>query len=281
MKKTFDFKIISTENNSIDNHTDSIASEYDIIDRVLIGDQRNKTLFDWSPEAIVILNSHGVFLDANQRMYEWLGYKPEEIIGKTLSTAPFFSPEAQAAVMENFKRRIKGIDIPPYEIEFIHKDGSKLWGVIHGSLYKDAATGITFDLVMVSNITEQKYAIEKLRESEEKYRSIFEHASDLIQCVDARGYFFEVNPAWLKALQYSKDEVKRLMFQDILRKDQIAHCNQIFQRVCSGQSVRNVQTIFVTKNGMEIAVEGNINAIMKNNTFIATIGIFRALQRPL
>ncbi len=276
----FDFKIIPTgAGEHYPGNEESTAPEYDIIDRILLGDQRNKTLFDCSPEAIVIINSQGVFLDANQRMYDWLGYKPEEIIGVPVSAAPFFSAETQKNILEKFNLRMKGVNIPPYEAEFIHKDGSKLWGVIHGSVFKDTATGVMLDLVMVSNVTEQKYAIERLRESEEKYRSIFENASDLIQCVDVRGYFFEVNPAWLHTLEYTKEETQKLMLQDILREDQIPHCMDIFHRVYQGESVKNVHTVFISKSRREIHVEGNINAIVKNNIFIATIGIFREVTK--
>jgi len=79
-------------------------AEYDFIDKVFMGDQRNKTLFDWSPLAIVIINKEGVLLDANKKLYEWLGYKPEEVIGRDLSSIPFFTPATREILVNNFMK---------------------------------------------------------------------------------------------------------------------------------------------------------------------------------
>jgi len=121
-----------------------------------------------------------------------------------------------------------------------------------------------------------KHEIErKLKESEERYRNLFESANDLIQIVDKQGKFIEVNKKWLEVLGYTKEEVKNLTFWDILRQDQIPKCKGLFQRVCGGKSLNCVETIFVSKNGKEIYVEGNVNAQFKDNKFVACRGIFR------
>lgn len=114
-----------------------------------------------------------------------------------------------------------------------------------------------------------------LRASESKYRDIFDNANDLIQSVDADGNFTYVNKKWLETLGYTENEVKKLKFPDILRKDQARHCMELFRKVSLGQSVANVETVFMTKNGMEIVVEGNANARLEGGKFITSRGIFR------
>lgn len=248
---------------------------YDFIDRTLMGDHRNRTLFDWSPLAIVIIDKQGIFVDANRKLYDWLSYKPEEIIGKNLFEIPFFTPETKEIIIQNFKFRVSGKDIPAYEVEFIHKNGSRRWGEIHGVIFQDTVTHIILDIIMVSDITERKETLEQLKQSEEKYRNLFESATDLIQSIDADGRFVDVNPQWLKTLGYTKEEIKNLTFTDILRKDQIKQCQEIFQRICHGEKAKNVETVFVSKTGKEIVVEGNINGLYKAKKFVATVGIFR------
>jgi len=268
----------SNRNKDILDTESSRTSEYDFIDRTLMGDQRNRTLFDWAPQAIVIINTEGMLLDANLRLYEWLGYRPEEVIGKNIIELPFFTEKTRAVIKQKFFERIKGIEHPAYEAEFIDKEGKSHWGKIHGKLLRDESAGVILDLVMVSDISEQKKVIEDLKESEEKYRSIFEHANDLIQSVDATGHFIEVNPKWFGTLGYSQGELPQLTLQDVIHPDQLEHCTKIFEQVCAGEAVQHIRTVFVAKDGHEIPVEGSANAIIKNKEFVATIGIFREIE---
>ena len=403
--KTVDITTDSPSNMQIFIDDESQASrrdEYGLIDRALMGDERNRTLFDWSPAAIVIIDEQGILLDANRKLYEWLGYKPAEVIGKNILELPFFPKETTKIVRKNFILRMRGEDVPPYEVEFLHKNGMQKWGEIHGIQLRDDIKNVTLDLVMVNDVTKRKKMLDKLKESEEKFRSlaesandavilsnqkgiisylnhaaeeifgysaeeiigkplttiipkrfhegfiegmknisphekdifhktveliglkkdgsefpseisisywknhegvfftgimrditnrkknedmlkssekkfrnIFENANDLIQCVDTEGKFIEVNPKWLETLEYTKEEVKNLTLKDILREDQIPHCMEFFEKVCNGESVKNVETVFISKTGKEIFVEGNANGQFKDGRFVSTIGIFR------
>ena len=258
-----------------DEPQNSGEAEYDFIDKVFMGDQRNKTLFDWSPLAIVIINKEGVLLDANKKLYEWLGYKPEEVIGKDLSVIPFFTPETREILVNNFMKRMRGEDIAPYEVEFLHKNRTRRWGEVYGSRLKDDVNNIVLDIVMVSDVTDKKTALEGLKESEERYRNLFENANDLIQSVDAEGRFVDVNPKWLDALEYTMEDVKNLTLMDILREDQVQHCMDLFKRVCQGERVEKVEAVFVSKTGKEVYVEGSANGYFKDGRFVSTVGIFR------
>ncbi len=121
----------------------------------------------------------------------------------------------------------------------------------------------------------RKRVEEALRESEEKYRDLFENANDLVQSVDTEAKFLYVNRKWLEVLEYTKDEVENLTLTDVLRKDQIPHCMELFRKVSCGEAVNQVETVFVSKNGKEIPVEGNVNAQFKDGKFVACRGIFR------
>ena len=67
-----------------------------------------------------------------------------------------------------------------------------------------------------SSKAEYKLLAGKLRESEERYRDLFENANDLIQCVDAEGRFVYVNKKWLETLAPEKpySQYKHNGFED-------------------------------------------------------------------
>ncbi len=114
-----------------------------------------------------------------------------------------------------------------------------------------------------------------LRESEERYRDLFENAHDLIQSVSPDGKFLYVNRAWRKALGYAEAEVANLTLFDIIHPDSQEHCRRVFQSVLTGEVVDNVEAILVSKTGKRIPVEGSVNCRLKDGKPVATRGIFR------
>jgi len=114
----------------------------------------------------------------------------------------------------------------------------------------------------------------EIREREERYRDLFENATDLIQSVNTDGRFLYVNDAWQKTLGYSEEDVPNLSLWDIIHPDYIPKCREIFQKVISGEPVDNIEVVFITKGGENIIVEGNANCRFKEGEAVSTRGIF-------
>jgi len=107
------------------------------------------------------------------------------------------------------------------------------------------------------------------------FKQICENANDMIQCVDTTGKFAYVNKRWLITLGYSKKALQKMTFVDILRKDQVSHCMKIFQNLIDGIPSENVETVFRSKKGQDIFVEGNIAPRYKDEKVIGGVGVFR------
>ncbi len=114
-----------------------------------------------------------------------------------------------------------------------------------------------------------------VRNSEEKFKDIFENANDMIQIVNEEGRFLDVNRKWCETLGFSKEEAKQKHFTDIVRKDQIPYCIENFKKVVNGESIEQLETIYISKDGREIYVEGNINPSFKDGKFYVCRGIMR------
>ncbi len=88
----------------------------------------------------------------------------------------------------------------PFEKEYLHRDGHRVPIVINGMLVKSPA-GVDEIWGIVEDNTQRKQAEEALRESEEKFRAMFEASSQGILLHDEVQYL-EVNPAMVRMLGY-------------------------------------------------------------------------------
>ena len=115
----------------------------------------------------------------------------------------------------------------------------------------------------------------RLRESEERYRAVIENASDMIQSARPDGSFEFVNAAWLQKLGYTPAEVEQLTVWDVIHPDSLEHCQQVFSRVASGESIGEVHATFITKDGRPVPVEGSATNRVVDGQVIATHSFFR------
>lgn len=127
-------------------------------------EKKYRTFFELSPELIILIDTKGKIYDVNQRLYDWLGYRPRDIIGMGISELPFLTPASRIKATHNFTQRLLGTKLDPYELEFTTKRGEKRIGRIVGSAIKDEKGNLAGDLVMVSNITERKKAEQELKD---------------------------------------------------------------------------------------------------------------------
>ena len=118
----------------------------------------------------------------------------------------------------------------------------------------------------------------KLVESEQRYRAVIDNASDMIQSVRPDGTFEFVNQAWRDKLGYTDEDIKNMIVWDIIHPDSLNHCQVMFQQAIGGDPIDRIETIFVTKDGRAIPVEGNATSRMVGDTVIATHSFFRDIS---
>ncbi|MEW6594724.1 MAG: PAS domain S-box protein [Thermodesulfobacteriota bacterium] len=110
---------------------------------------------------------------------------------------------------------------------------------------------------LLRHIAERRKTEEALRDSQERFRDLFENTTDLIQSIDANGRFLYVNPAWRQTLGYTEEETKRMKIFDILAPEEIAHCQAAFGEVMAGRALERIETVFLARDGRRVLVEGN------------------------
>lgn len=154
-----------------------------------------------------------------------------------------------------------GRDIPDVEIK--------------ASPLLDSSGSITGGIEIVRDISDRRKSELMLADSEARYRELFDNAHDMIQSVDTAGKFIYVNDAWLKTMGYTMEELEGVSMFDIIDPDCMGHCMDLFKKVMSGEPQKNVEAVFIAKDGHKIEVEGTVGCRIINGEPKATHGIFR------
>ncbi len=259
---------------------DAALYKYNLEENLREREEKFRAVFNLSSEAIVLLDTKGVMLDINERLSDWLGFKPEEIIGKNLLELTNLSDENKDILMGKFSQRIHGIEVPPYELDFITGKGEQRIGRIRGTLIRDKDGKVIQDLAMISDITEHKRVEKALRESEEKYKGVFENTGTATGIFGDDSVIIMCNSTFEKLSGYTKDEIEgHLHWYDFVpEKDRLRTGKYHKQRTeGTGNPPTEYESGFIDKDGNLKYVHVKIAMIPGTKNRIASV--FNITQR--
>ena len=252
-----------------------------------------KAILDSANYTIISTDSDGIIQTFNSTAQHLLGYSAQEVVGK--ATPAIFHDPDEVIVRSQVLSTELGIKIEPNfqvfvakvrqgipdenEWTYIRKDGSRFPVQLSITALSDEQGNIRGYLGIGSDITLVKQAEAALKESEERYRDLFENAQDLIQSITPDGRFVYVNRAWRNTLGYSEADLAKMTIFDVIHPNSQPHCLKVFQRVFSGETIDNLETQFLTKDGKTICLEGNVNCKFEEGKLVATRGIFRDITK--
>ncbi len=176
-------------------------------------EERYRDLVEKAGIAILIDDKKGDFTYFNKKYAALFGYSVEEM-GK-LSIHSIVHPDDVDRVMKYHKGRISGKKVPTrYEFRGIKKDGSGIYLELDAVALKEKGQIIGTRSYMW-DITERKKVQEVIQESEEKFKTLFNSASDAIFIHDLGGHFLEVNEVACDRLGYNRKELLKMGLEDI------------------------------------------------------------------
>jgi PAS domain S-box-containing protein len=167
-------------------------------------EERYRRLMQDSIDGIAVAEGMEITL-VNRAFLEMFGYESEEeVVGHPFTN--LVSPEYRELMVERGYARERGEDVlAQYEFKALRKDGSEFDAEISvsGIAYK----GRLKRQAVIKDISERKRAEEAVRESEEKFRNIFQSASDAIMYLDTSGRFLDVNEKAVEVFGGPKEEL--------------------------------------------------------------------------
>lgn len=235
-----------------------------------------RNLIDSSLDMIMAGDESGLITEYNPAASLRFGYEQHEVLGK--DTRILY---ANPAEYERVQREMEAHGAFAGEVRNRDKFGNEFISYLAASKLMDEEGRHVGAMGVSRDITRMKRDQEALRQSEERYRDLFENATDLIQSVNRDGAFEYVNNAWKSALGYSAEELDRLTIWDVLHPDHAQECHRVFAQVMNGQDVGVFRTTFRAKDGRAVSVEGTANLRMLDGVPQATRSIFRDITHVL
>ena len=181
-----------------------------------------ESLFDFSPDAILITDSRGLVRAANPRVEEMFGYTREELIGQPMEIlVPARFRAIHPTHRENYaahpRARQMGANLNLFGLR---KDGSEFpVDIMLKPVQTDAGAAV---VSFIRDASEQRAAQEALRQNDLRLRSIVESVSEYaIYLLDRDGHILTWNPGAERIKGYKPDEVLGLHFSRFFTQEDI------------------------------------------------------------
>lgn len=179
-------------------------------------------------DIIYMTDIRGNITYVNKAAGSVLGYSEQEF--NKMSFRDLIHPDYLERVETFYNNQFKNKQSESYlECKMLKKNGEEIWigQNVRASFSPIDPNRITGFFGILRNLDEIKKVEFELKESETKYRELFDNSKDLIQSIDANGNFLYVNPAWKKTMGYSDLEVKKLNLFDLLDEESHDYCEEL------------------------------------------------------
>jgi PAS domain S-box-containing protein len=189
-----------------------ITEQTRMLNALRASEQRFQALIQASPLAIVAHDQEGRISIWNPAAERIFGWQADEATGRMYVDLTVPSP----ARKEHFglrDRALQGESIAGVEARRWKKDGTLIDVSLSTAALRDARDAIVGVMAVIADVTEHKRAVNRLRQSEERFRRLIEHAMDLIWVLDAgTGAILYGSPSTARILGYAHED---LIGQDI------------------------------------------------------------------
>ena len=208
---------------------DSYADLEQKVEALRNSERRLADIINFLPDATFAIDREGRVIAWNQAMEEMTGLKADEILGKgnyeyaipfygerrpllaDLVLKPDQTHQSRYTFTERHQDTLVAESIAPSL-----RGGTHLWG--KARLLRDAEGAVVGAIESIRDTTERKQTEHALRESEQKYRNIIEHAVEGIFQATADGRYLSVNPAFARMCGFSSPEEMIGEITDIARQ---------------------------------------------------------------
>jgi PAS domain S-box-containing protein len=225
-----------------------ITERKKVEDALRESEEKFRDLAEQSPNMIFI-NVRGKVVYANRRCEEVMGYDREEFYDPGFDFMTLTAPEHRTLVSEKYGAHLSGRDVSPYEYAIMTRTGRRIEVIL--STKRISYGGEWALLGTLTDITESKKTERALRESEEKFRNLFESSPEGVVMFDLEGKLLDLNAAGATVLAVGRAEAVGKSFLDLpgILKEDVPMYKELLQSFAGGGAVAPFEAMMRSPQG--------------------------------
>jgi len=197
-------------------------------------EERLKILFDYAPEAYLLTDIKGTFIESNRAATELTGYTPDDLKGRNIFTMGLIGSMHITKTAVLFAKNALGRPTGPDEVHIHRKDGKILYAEV--MTYPIRIRTQSLVMTIARDITDRKAAEEALKQREEQYRLLVNNAGEGVIVLRDRRIIF-ANPKSSEIFGYSSENLLKHTITDIIHPDDQEEFNALLERALSGEQI--------------------------------------------
>lgn len=230
-----------------------------------------RNIIESSLDMIIAVDRNSIITEFNRSAQANFGIRSKDAIGRNVKT--LFANDSE------YNRVLSMLETRGFysgEILNKRKSGEEFHTFLSASLIRTTDGEVIGSMGVSRDITELKRAEQELRNSEERYRDIFDNASDFIVSINKAGKVEYSNNAFQTAMGYDAEELKDISINSLCESHKTTKAKSVF-KVFDG----NLTTTWITKTGEKIIAQGTASAKLKNGKPDSIRAIFRNITGEL
>lgn len=186
----------------------------------------------------------------------------EELYRNPMAWAEAIHPDDQHAAHATFARQLQGERIDSiYRIRT--PNGQEKWIRDRAFPVRDRSGQLTRIVGLAEDISDRKLAEERLRASEERYRELFENASDLVYTFDLDLRITSLNRLAEQVIGYSRDEALQMNLRQLLEPQERQKFERAIAQLLAFHPPSKIELDILAKNGRRLTLEVNPRLIYR------------------
>ena len=258
-----------------------------------------QSIFDSAGPMMIAVGIDGCITHMNPAAERLLGYHEAELVGQPRTAEILaqgegprliaelqrvsgkepgtdLTPNQRLTILMDTIRMMPPSQVPSFEANFRRKDGTTFPVALHISALRESNGNLHGLVVVALDRTATLRQEQALRESQERYRDLFENSSEMIATLSTSGQFLYANPAWKRVFGLSSADLLGLnSFEQVLGPECRAEAAGLFRRALDGEMVDRAPLREHTADGRVMEFELSLSQRQKAGNPLAVRCLLR------